>query len=53
MFDTDESLNYNKLFSQIGIYDEKTQKQVLDFLYVLGTIVFNNNLIKSDNEDET
>ena len=42
MFSEDEVSDYNKLFSEIGLTDETTQKKILEFLYTFGTIAYNN-----------
>lgn len=42
MFTEDEIKEYNKLFCEIGLTDETTQKIILEFLYMFGTIVYNN-----------
>lgn len=40
MFTEDEVREYNKLFGNIGLTDETTQKKVLEFLYTFGTIAY-------------
>lgn len=42
MFSEDEVKEFNKLFSEIGLTDETTQKKILEFLYTFGTIAYNN-----------
>ena len=41
MFSEDEIKEYSKLFCEIGLEDEAEQKNVLEFLYTFGTIVYN------------
>ena len=42
MFSEDEIREYNKLFNEIGLTEETTQKKILEFLYTFGTIVYDN-----------
>lgn len=42
MFTEDEVKDFNKLFREIGLTDETTQKKILEFLYTLGSIAYNN-----------
>lgn len=47
MFSEDEITSYNKLFCNIGITDNARQKDILEFLYTFGTIVYNINKYNS------
>ena len=43
MFSEDELKYYEQVFNQLGITSPKEQKQVLEFIYSIGTIIYNNN----------
>ncbi len=48
MFNNDELIDYYEDFYKIGLTNEAEQKKVLEFLYILGTIAYNNiNTIKT------
>lgn len=44
MFDEEELSDYEKDFNQIGIKSKEQQKNLLDFFYTLGTIIYNTNV---------
>lgn len=44
MFSENELKSYEEIFIQIGITNQQEQKQVLDFLYSMGTIIYNNRV---------
>ncbi len=43
MFSEDELKYYEQVFNQLGITSPKEQKQVLEFIYSMCTIVYNYN----------
>ncbi len=43
MFSEDELKSYEQLFNQLGITSKEEQKQVLEFMYSIGTIIYNNS----------
>lgn len=43
MFNDKEIEEYDSLFNDIKITDKNEQRQILTFLYTLGTIIYNNN----------
>lgn len=47
MFIEDELNKYDKEFSKIGLTDVAEQKKIIEFLYTLGTIAYNNIKIKN------
>lgn len=44
MFSENELKSYEEFFIQIGITSQQEQKQVLDFMYSMGTIIYNNRV---------
>lgn len=42
MFSEDELKSYEQLFNQLGITNQEEQKQVLEFMYSIGTLIYNN-----------
>lgn len=48
MFTEDEIKQFNTDFCKIGLTNEEEQKQVLEFLYTLGTIIYQ---VKQDNNE--
>ena len=42
MFSEDELKSYEEIFNQLGIASQEEQKQVLEFMYSIGTIIYNN-----------
>ena len=48
MFTEDEVKDYNTDFCKIGLTNEEEQKQVLEFLYKIGTIIYQ---VKQDNNE--
>lgn len=48
MFTEDEVKEYNADFCKIGLTDEAEQKQMLEFLYTLGTIIYQ---VRQDNNE--
>ena len=42
MFSEDEIREFDKMFEEIGIAHEASQKKILEFFYTFGTIVYNN-----------
>lgn len=44
MFSENELKSYEEIFIQIGITNQQEQKQVLDFMYSMGTIIYNNRV---------
>ena len=42
MFSEDELKSYEEIFNQLGITNQEEQKQVLEFMYSIGTIIYNN-----------
>lgn len=48
MFNNEELRDYYKDFCKIGLTNKAEQKKILEFLYILGTIAYNNtNTIKA------
>ena len=43
MFSEYELQSYEQLFNQLGITSQEEQKQVLEFMYSISTIIYNNN----------
>ena len=41
MFSEDELKSYEQLFNQLGITSKEEQKQVLEFMYPIGTLIYN------------
>lgn len=48
MFTREEFADYAEKLQQVGITEENEQREVLDFLYKLGKIIF----FKNSSEDE-
>lgn len=42
MFSEDELKSYEEIFNQLGITNQEEQNQVLEFMYSIGTIIYNN-----------
>ena len=42
MFTEDEGKEFNTDFCKIGLTDEAEQKKILEFLYMFGTIAYDN-----------
>lgn len=42
MFSEEELKSYEEVFNQLGITSQEEQKQVLEFMYLIGTIIYNN-----------
>jgi hypothetical protein len=42
MFSENELKSYEQVFNQFGITSQEEQKQVLEFIYSIGTIIYNN-----------
>lgn len=42
MFNKDEFKSYEEIFSGLGITSQEEQKRVLEFMYSIGTIIYNN-----------
>ena len=42
MFSEDELKSYEEIFNLLGITNHEEQKQVLEFMYSIGTIIYNN-----------
>ncbi len=42
MFTEDEIKSYENIFNQLGITSQEEQKRVLEFMYSIGTIIYNN-----------
>jgi hypothetical protein len=42
MFSEDELKTYEEIFNLLGITNQEEQKQVLEFMYSIGTIIYNN-----------
>ena len=42
MFSEDELKSYEEIFNLLGITNQEEQKQVLEFMYSIGTIIYNN-----------
>ena len=42
MFSENELNSYEQVFNQFGITSQEEQKQVLEFIYSIGTIIYNN-----------
>ena len=43
MFSEDELKHYEKIFNKLDINDGDSQQRILEFLYTLGTIIYNEN----------
>jgi hypothetical protein len=44
MFGENELKAYEEIFIQLGITNQEEQKQVLEFMYSMGTIIYNNRV---------
>lgn len=42
MFSEDELKSYEQVFNQLGVTNQEEQKQVLEFMYSIGTLIYNN-----------
>ena len=42
MFSEEELKSYEEVFNQLGITSQEEQKRVLEFMYSIGTIIYNN-----------
>ena len=43
MFSEDEFKSYEQVFYLLGITSQEEQKHVLEFMYSIGTIIYNNS----------
>ena len=41
MFSSNELKSYEEIFVQLGITNQEEQKKVLEFMYSMGTIIYN------------
>ena len=41
MFSEDELKSYEQLLNQLGITSQEVQKHVLEFMYSIGTLIYN------------
>jgi len=40
MFNEEELIEYEKVFTQLNITSQEEQKKILEFFYTLGTIIY-------------
>ena len=44
MFNEEELKHYEKLLNKLGVKDGESQQRVLEFMYTLGTIIYNDGV---------
>ena len=45
MFNEEELIHYEKILNRLGIEDGESQQKVLEFMYTLGTIIYNKSVV--------
>ena len=46
MFNEEELKHYEKLLNKLGVKDGESQQRVLEFMYTLGTIIYNKYVVE-------
>lgn len=46
MFNEEELKHYEKLLNKLGVKDGESHQRVLEFMYTLGTIIYNKNVVE-------
>ena len=46
MFKEEELIHYEKILKRLGIEDGDSQQRVLEFMYTLGTIIYNKSVVE-------
>lgn len=46
MFNEEELIQYEKILKRLGIEDGDSQQRVLEFMYTLGTIIYNKSVVE-------
>jgi hypothetical protein len=46
MYNEEELKHYEKLLNKLGVKDGESQQRVLEFMYTLGTIIYNKNVVE-------
>ena len=44
MFNEEELKHYEKMLNKLGVKDGESQQRVLEFVYTLGTIIYNKSV---------
>ena len=44
MFNEEELKHYEKILNKLGVNDGESQQRVLEFMYTLGTIIYNKSI---------
>lgn len=46
MFNEEELMHYEKILNNLGLKDGESQQRVLEFMYTLGTIIYNKSVVE-------
>ena len=46
MFKEEELIHYEKILKRLGVEDGDSQQRVLEFMYTLGTIIYNKSVVE-------
>ena len=46
MFNDEELIHYEKILNKLGVKDGESQQRVLEFMYTLGTIIYNKSVVE-------
>ena len=46
MFNEEELKRYGKILNNLGLKDGESQQRVLEFMYTLGTIIYNKSVVE-------
>ena len=46
MFNKEELKHYEKILNKLEIKDSESQQRVLEFIYTLGTIIYNKSVVE-------
>ena len=46
MFNEEELKHYEKILKNLGLKDGESQQRVLEFMYTLGTIIYNKSVVE-------
>ena len=46
MFNEEELKHYGKILNNLGLKDCESQERVLEFMYTLGTIIYNKSVVE-------
>ena len=46
MFNEEELKHYEKILKRLGVEDGDSQQRVLEFMYTLGTIIYNKSIVE-------